>query len=122
MGYRERFASKRPVKSANLIRAGGTVTGWAIGLVLTTGLIYCAATAYRRWSDDESRLAALEYRAQFLVPAPVPVPVMPPAQPRPKDVWAAGTWETQADAYLKRHIYETVSSVTPPPHRTKAHD
>jgi hypothetical protein len=91
---------------------------WAIGLVLTTTAIYATAAAYQRWSDDESRLEALEYRAQFLAPA---APAAPPTPARrPKDIWAAGTWETQAEAYLKHHAYDGVSSAAPPEHRIKA--
>jgi hypothetical protein len=107
---------------------------WALGLVLTTAIIYGSAAAYQRWADDEARLDALEYRGSYLtlyqelvkgpaatVPATTAAPAAPDtASPARKTGlenptgYAPGTWERAAQQFILGDYARTVSSANPP--------
>lgn len=103
------------------------IAAWIVGLILTTGGVYVISAGYQRWTDNEARLEALEYRAQLLAPvstvtetpptASYPAYVTPPPSTLNPRIWQPGTWETAAAAYLQKHAFDDVSSVTPPGRR-----
>lgn len=101
--------------------------GWALGLIITTAVIYSSALAYQRWTDDEARLEALEYRASVRAAPTPPVPAVAepasPTRPLPQAVssnaWTSGTWERSAQQYIATHLAQDTSSANPPQHRPR---
>lgn len=108
---------------------GGKILGAGIGLIIAGVISYGGLTLY--WDHqrleavlDQMPPAATATAASIGPPAIITalrsLPSMPVhdalAQPRPS-LWAPGSWEASADAYLKAHAYDGVSSATPPPRR-----
>jgi hypothetical protein len=101
--------------------------GWALGLIVTTTVIYGSVLAYQRWTDAAARLEALEYRTSSLAaatpsaatPAGTASPMLTAAQSPPTTTWTAGTWEHEAQRYIRDSLAHATSSGNPPQHRQR---